>query len=106
MTDSVDVWIVVAVLTATTLAIRASGPVILGGRDLAPGFGAVVELLAPALLAALIVSQTIGGEDGLDVDARIAGVAAAGVVLAWRHSAMLTAMAVAALLTAALRALA
>ena len=39
----------------------------------------MVELLAPALLAALIVVETVGDDDGLDPDAAIAGVAAAGV---------------------------
>lgn len=65
----------------------------------------MVELLAPALLAALIVVETVGGSDGLDPDARIAGVAAAGLVLAWRRSAMLAAIAAAAIVTALARAL-
>ena len=48
----------------------------------------------------------MGGSDGgLDPDARIAGVAAAGGVLLWRRSAMLTAVFVAAAVTAGIRAL-
>ena len=31
-----EVWITIAVLTVTTALIRASGPVLLGGRDLRP----------------------------------------------------------------------
>jgi hypothetical protein len=67
---------------------------------------AVIELLAPALLAALILVETAGGPDGLDVDARIAGVAAAAGVLAWRRGAMLLTIAIAAAVTAGVRALA
>lgn len=63
------------------------------------------KLLAPALLAALIVVGTVGGPDGLDVDARVAGLAGAAAVLAWRRSAMLAAITVAAVVTALLRAL-
>jgi len=100
-----DVWLTIILLTVFSAVIRASGPLALGGRDLGPRAASVIELLAPALLAALIVVQTVGGTDGLDVDERIAGVAAAGVVLTWRRNAMLWAIAVAALVTAGLRAL-
>lgn len=101
-----DVWLTVVLLAAATVAIRAAGPLALGGRALGRGASAVIELLAPALLAALIVVETVGGTDGLDPDARIAGVAAAGALLAWRRSAMLVAIAAAALVTAAVRAVA
>ena len=87
-----DVWLTIVLLTVFSIVIRASGPVLLGGRDLGRTAAGVIELLAPALLAALIVVQTVGGDDGLDVDERIAGVAAAGVVLTWRRSAMLWAI--------------
>jgi branched-subunit amino acid transport protein len=99
-----DVWVTIALLTVTAAIIRASGPMALGGRELRPWAASAIELLAPALLAALIVVQTVGGDDGLDTDERIAGVAAAGVVLTWRRSAMLWAIAVAALVAAGLRA--
>ncbi len=99
-----DVWLTIALLAVTAAIIRASGPLALGGRDLGRGFASVIELLAPALLAALIVVQTVGGDDGIDPDERIAGVAAAGAVLTWRRNAMLWAIAVAALVTAGLRA--
>lgn len=101
-----DVWLTIGLLAAFSIAIRASGPLAVGGRELRRSAAAVIELLAPALLAALIVVQTVGGSDGLDADARIAGVAAAGVVLTWRRSAMLAAIAVAALVTAGVRAIA
>ena len=100
-----DVWITIALLAVTSIAVRAAGPVAVGARELGPRATAVIELLAPALLAALIVVGTVSDADGLDPDAAIAGVAAAGVVLTWRRSAMLTAVAAAALVTAGLRAL-
>jgi branched-subunit amino acid transport protein len=100
-----DAWLTIVLLAIFSIAIRAAGPLALGGRTLGRDAGAVIELLAPALLAALIVVETVGGTDGLDPDARIAGVAAAGFVLYRRRSAMLLAIAVAAGITAGLRAL-
>src|SRR5688572_23582951 len=98
MTPSADVWLLVALLIVTTALIRASGPVLLGGRALPPRVGAVIALTAPALLAALVATETFGGEGSeLTVDERALGVAAAGGALALRGgilSAMLVAMAV------------
>ena len=97
-------WITIIVLTVGTALIRASGPVLLGGRELPASVRDVVALLAPALLAALVVVETVGAPEGgaLDFDARVAGVAAAGAVLAVRGS-MLLAVVVAAVVTALLR---
>ncbi|MBA2521957.1 MAG: AzlD domain-containing protein [Solirubrobacterales bacterium] len=100
-----DIWLTVTLLAAFSIAIRASGPLALGGRSPRAEVVAVIELLAPALLAALVVVETVGGPEGLDPDARIAGVAAAGALLIWRRSAVLSAIAVAALVAAAVRAL-
>jgi branched-subunit amino acid transport protein len=75
-------WITVAALTVATIAIKAAGPALVGGRDLPPAVLRVIGLLAPALLAALIVWETFGGSGrSLTVDARAAGLAVAGVVL-------------------------
>jgi len=100
-----DVWVTVAVLTVATALIRASGPVLLGGREPSGVFGSLVPLLAPALLAALVVTETVGDAGGLAVDERLAGVAAAAGVIALRRDALLPAIAVAAVVTAILRAL-
>ena len=99
-----DAWTTVLVLTVATVLIRASGPVILGGRNLASPARRVVVLLAPALLAALVVTETLSDANGLVLDERAAGVAAAGLVLLWRDS-LLLAMAVAVVVTATARAL-
>ena len=73
------VWILVGVVGAVTVAIKAAGPVVLGARPLPAPATAVVGVLAPALLAALVVSQTLGDGAALTLDARLAGVAAADV---------------------------
>ena len=99
-----DVWLTIAVLAVATLLIRASGPVLLGGRELPRRLQGAVALLAPALLAALVVVETVGAPEGgsLEPDARIAGVAAAGAVIVAGGS-MLPVVAAAALVTALLR---
>jgi branched chain amino acid efflux pump len=79
-----EVWIMVAVVGAATIAFRAIGPVALGGRSLPPRLLSVVELLAPALLAALVVTQVFASEQKLVLDARAAGLAAAAVALLLR----------------------
>lgn len=106
MSDMTEVWVTIALLFVSTVVIRGVGPMAMGGRTLGRDASAVIELLAPALLAALIVVQTVGGEDGLDPDARVAGVAAAGALLTWRRNAMLGAIFIAAAVTAGVRALA
>ena len=99
-----DAWLVVVVVGAVTVALKATGPVLLGGRDLPPRLGDVVELLAPAVLAALIVTQAVGGDRALVLDERLAGLAAAAVALRLRAPVLLVVL-VAAAVTAALRAL-
>ncbi len=99
-----DTGLVIAALIATTALIRASGPVILGGRELPERATAVISLLAPALLAALVMTETFRGEGSeLTMDERALGVAGAGVVLAFR-APLLLALAVAMAITAAARA--
>ncbi len=99
-----DAWIVIIGLALTSAAIRASGPALMGGRQLPDRLAGVVDLLAPALLSALIVVETVGLEGELEVSASLAGVVAAGLILIRRPSALLPAILVAAGLTAALRA--
>ena len=73
-------------------------------RALPRGMAAVMPLLAPALLAALVVGQTAADGRALVVDARIAGVAAAAVALALR-APLLVVLGVAAAVAAGARAL-
>lgn len=85
-----EIWLTIAVLTVATAAIRASGPVALGGRTLPPAFQSVISLIAPALLAALVVVETLGAPEGgsFELNARIAGVGAAAVALGLRASTL------------------
>lgn len=62
----------------------AAGPVLLGGRPLPVRVKSVVALLAPALLAALVATATLGDGQSLVVDARIIGMGAAVAALALR----------------------
>ena len=77
-------WLVIAVVGAATILFKASGPVLLGQRSLPPRVAALVEVLAPAMLAALVVTQAVGGDRELVFDERLAGVAAGGVAIALR----------------------
>jgi hypothetical protein len=93
------------VVGVVTIAFKGVGPVALGGRPLPPRLLGVIELLAPALLAALVLTQVFGRERELVVDARAVGLAAAAGALALR-APLLAVVAVAAAATALARALA
>jgi hypothetical protein len=78
-------WVVVAVLFAGTAIMRAAGPVAFGGRSLSGRGAAIVGLVAPALLGALVVYETVStGGQGIELDARLVGLAAAGLALVLR----------------------
>jgi branched-subunit amino acid transport protein len=100
---SAEVWIVVGVVGAGTIAIKAAGPVLLGGRRLPTRLDALIVLLGPALLAALVAINTFGDDRRLTLDARALGVAAAGVAV-WRKAPALLVVVVAAAVTAVARA--
>jgi branched-subunit amino acid transport protein len=89
---------------AVTAAIKAAGPIALGGRELPTWFTSVVILLSPALLAALVATQAFAEGDHLALEADTAGVAAGGLVI-WRTGSIVACVVVAAATTAAVRAL-
>lgn len=95
-------WTIVGLTALVTFAIKAAGPIALGGRDLPAAFNAVIKLMAPALLAALVVTAALADGEELAVGADTAGVAAAGVVL-WRGGSVVAGVLVAAVVTALLR---
>ena len=100
-------WTTVVALTVATVTIKSVGPIALGGRDLPRLFMKVIELLAPAILAALIAVGTFTNADGeLVIDARAAGLAAAAAVYAVSRKSLLLAVGAAALTAALVRALA
>jgi branched-subunit amino acid transport protein AzlD len=97
------VWVMIALLTVGTVAIKSVGPVLLGGRDLPPQMTGVVARLAPSLLAALVVVDTFGGEDRtIAVDESAIGLLAAAGALALRLP-MVAVVAIAAVVTAVVR---
>lgn len=97
-------WVTIIAVALANAAIKAAGPVLVGGRDLPPRVVAVIALLAPALLAALVVTETFGEDRHLVLDERAIGVAVAGLMLALR-APVLIAVALAAVATALTRAL-
>lgn len=94
----------IASCAVVTAAIKAFGPIALGGRELPERFAAVIALLAPALLAALAVTQALADGQRLAVGTDTAGVVAGGVV-AWRTGSIIGCVLTAATVTALLRAL-
>jgi uncharacterized membrane protein len=96
-------WVTIVAVAMANAAIKAAGPVLIGGRELPPRALAVIALLAPALLSALVVTETFGEGQHLVLDERAVGVAVAGVALALRAPVLL-AIALAALTAALFRA--
>jgi branched-subunit amino acid transport protein len=96
-------WITVAGLAVATAAIKAFGPVVFGGRELPALLARVIPLLAPALLAALVIAETFGGHGrSLVLDARAGGLIVAGIAL-WRRAPLYVVVVAAAAATALLR---
>jgi 3-oxoadipate enol-lactonase len=77
-------WLLVGIVGVGTVALKGIGPLLLGGRQLPERLTGVVSLLAPTLLAALIVTQTFAAGTALVIDARVAGVAAAVIAIVLR----------------------
>jgi branched-subunit amino acid transport protein len=97
------VWVSVVVIGLATFAVRAAGPLLLARRTPPPRAQAALEHLAPALLAALVVTQAVGGDNGgFAVDARVAGLAAGAAALLLR-APLLAVIAVAAVTAALVR---
>jgi branched-subunit amino acid transport protein len=97
-------WLVVGLVGAGTIASKAIGPVLLGGRPLPERLSSVIELLAPALLGALVAVQTFGNGQALVVDERVLGVAVAAIAI-WRKAPLLLVVILATITTALARAL-
>lgn len=95
-------WVAIVAVTLASAAIKAAGPILVGGRELPPRVNAGIVLLAPALLAALVVTETFGEDGHLVIDERALGVGVAAVALALRAPVLL-AVALAALVTALAR---
>lgn len=97
------IWWTIAGMTVVTALIKGFGPVVMGGRELPPRLAGVIVLMAPALLAALVVSSALADGDQLHIGADTIGVVAGAAVLLLTRAGVLTAVLVAAALTATLR---
>src|SRR5205085_1053134 len=97
------VAIVVAGCTLVTFAIKAVGPVLSGGRELPVALREVLALVAPPLLAALVVVSALSDGRHYHVGANTAGVAVSGLVY-WGTRSVVGCVVVAAVVTALLRA--
>lgn len=91
-----EMWIVIVAVGTMTIALKAVGPVLLGGKPLPEHLTGIVGLLAPALLAALVVTQVLGGDEEIVLDARLVGLAAAVVALLLRAPLLVVVIAAAA----------
>ncbi len=91
-------------LALATALLKLAGPLLLGGRPMPVAMLGVIELLASALLAALVVVETFGNGRSLTLDARALGVLFAAAAMA-RRAPVTVAVVGAAVVTALARAL-
>lgn len=97
-------WITIGALALATALLKLAGPLLLGGRGLPVAAMSVIELLASALLAALLVVETFGNGRSVTIDARALGVAFAAIALL-RRAPMTVAVLGAAVVAALARAI-
>jgi branched-subunit amino acid transport protein len=95
----------IAACAMITAAIKGAGPAVLGGRELPDWFSSIVAMMAPALFSALVVTQALADGPEWEIGADTVGVALAAVA-AWRGASVITVVAIAAVTTAVLRAVA
>ena len=69
-------WLMVLIVGATSITLKAAGPMLMGGRSPA-GLQRLGRRLAPALFAALMVTGSLSGSHEIVLDARVGGLAAA-----------------------------
>ena len=99
----ISLWATILAVALANAAIKAAGPILVGDRDLSPRANAVTALLASSLLAALVVTETLGWEGRFAFDAKVVGLAVAALALLLRAQ-VLVVIALAAVATAVTRA--
>jgi branched-subunit amino acid transport protein len=95
-------WATVILLGVLTIFLKAAAPILAGGRQIHRGPTAVLSHLAPALFAALIVTQVFARARVLVIDARAAGLIVA-LLGSWRRAPPLAILVSAVAVTAAFR---
>ena len=96
-------WTPLLALCAVSYALKAIGPLLVGGRVLGSQVRRALDLIPVPLLAALILAQTLGDGHRLVIDARLPALGVAAI-LVWRRAPFLLVV-LAAAATAALRVL-
>ena len=81
-------WAAIVTLAAGTFALKASGPFLLGDRQLPAMLNRLAGLLPAALLAALIADSVIAADRRVVLDARLAGLVAAAIAV-WAKASFL-----------------
>ena len=97
-----NVWICIAILALGSTTLKAVGPVLTGGRTPPPALTRVIALLAPALIAALVVTGCFVDSTSLVVDPRAGGFAVGALAL-WLRAPLIVALVLAASVCAGLR---
>lgn len=97
-------WLVIVVVAAGSFLLKAAGPALLGDRELPPWSRGVIALLAPALLAALVVTEVLGRRWSA-VDGTVLAALAAVVAARLLKAPVLPAVLIGVLVAAASRAL-
>ena len=97
-------WGLVLGLAAGAYMFKVLGLVVVGDRSLPAVVQRCLDLIPAALIAALIAKDTFSVGQHLQVDARLAGVAAA-IVAAWRRAPVIVAIVIGAGVTALIRSL-
>ncbi|MGA9101338.1 AzlD domain-containing protein [Aeromicrobium sp.] len=99
-----NIWLLIILVAVLTAAIKAAGPVALGGRELPAWFSSIVTVMPAAVLTALVVTAALANGKELSVGPDTAGVAVAGLI-AWRGGSVIMCVLAAAIVTAGLRAI-
>lgn len=89
-------WAALLVLAAGSYALKAVGPLLLGGREPSPEAARLLALVAVPLLAALIAVQTLGDGDRLVIDARVPALVVAALCVCRGAPFLVTVLAAAA----------
>lgn len=95
-------WTTLLLIGLGAYVLKALGMVVFGGRRLTGRAHAVLDLLPAALLPALVALNTFADGRHLQLDARAAGVAVAGLAT-WRRWPLPVVILLAAAVTAGLR---
>jgi branched-subunit amino acid transport protein len=97
-------WATVVAVGIGTVLLKAVGPAGVAGRRIPPVADTLLSSIAPAILAALVVTETFASGRHFVVDARLAGVGA-GIVLVLLRAPLWLVVVCGALATAGVRAL-